>query len=812
MSEDNNTYSYELEVKKQMFYNENDLWGAYSFRFTSEEEQRESGVNVHPMYKNFVISGNTFKLTEGERYTVHFEDSYSAKYGQGYAFVEVENEGLKTRASQEEFLHAVLHPNIATAICEAFPNTDTLLKDIVSGKINLKTVQGIGDKTELKYLDKIKQFEKYQDAIVFLAPLGAGIGAITKLVDYFGGSEQLKQIIDSNIYRLTEVSGFGFKRVDEFALKLGYDPESEFRVQAGAVYTLEQMSDYGSIKIPVKEFDDKMCSLLEISEVGDETFTKILNSEFIYYADGHIALVALRDEEKAIAERIARIDRTPSVELSNNEEGGTLVELAEKVIKETEEKNGFKFHERQVEAIMGSLEHGITIINGKGGTGKTAVVKTIVDIFQRAGHSYGAMALSGKAANVMVENGMENSGTMHRQLAWSMVDYRFMFDAGNPMGYDLVILDEASMVNNTLFLCMLEAVRDEGKLIIVGDSGQLPAIGHGAAFDKMLKNKNIFKVELTKVHRQAQKSGILSIANKVREGTQITSKGQTGTTIHGELKDMFLFSYNDKTAILDDVIKMVERFRDNPNTKNSDLQLLSPRKKGDIGVEKLNLVVQDIMNPKRSEGQEIKVQGKTFRVGDRVIQNGNFYKAVEFESESDFHYLLQVGETFPMEGENSVYNGSIGYIVALHKDDNQQIMLVRFEDFSGVRYVPYINKVAEQQMGMLDLGYVLSVHRSQGSGFNTVFLVLDYSSFMLLSRELVYTGITRAIKTCFLFAENAALKHGIKTSHNNKIKSYLGEFLTQEYKKEFVPVEKKEPTTLQLSDEDFASFVDYYDR
>lgn len=782
-----NKYQYDLIVQKEMFYNDESMWGVYSFKFANPDDEVTSDITIHETWRNFVISGEVFRLTVGETYTVEFEDSYTERYGNGYAFIEVKSEGLTKRSAQVEFLQTVLPPTIADDINFKFPNNDTLLTDIMEKNINLLDVKGITENNIDKYLNAIGEFDKYQKAIVFLAPIGVSIKAIKRLSDSAGGAERLLQIINKNIYALTEFEGFGFRRVDDYALKLGYKVNDSVRLLAGAEYVLEQMSSYGDIKIPIMDFDAQICKVLDVNELTDEIMSEIIGSKKFYYDDGIISLTKYRNEEIKIADRLVEIQE-------NVEELEGFEEAFEEVLREQEEANGFRLTDEQTEAVNLLKNNGIAVINGVAGSGKTMTTKSIVEVFNKLGKTYHASALSGKASQVLVEKGITNSSTIHRMLKWAPV-VGFTHNEESPLPNDLVIVDEASMNNNTIFLAVINAIKKGARLLMIGDSGQLPPIGHGALFDTLLKLPNIPRVELTKVHRQAAKSGVIVAANEIREHKQINEFGTEGLQVIGELQDMRVFNYLDKTAIYDDLMATVKRFNDNPNTNPKEIQVLTAMKKGALGVPKLNEGIQNILNPQPTRGvpkPSIKTGSKEFRVGDRVIQTGNFYDATQLISLEYFKQFKQGINSistkdsdgnytdFEITKTTGVFNGTIGYIVEIvHEAETGGVggMLIEFETTAGLEYVFYHYTEQVQQIGMLDLAYAITVHRSQGSGFKTVLFTFDYSAYMLLSKEFVYTGITRTINHCLMFVENSALHHAIKNTKSSNRKTYVADFL-----------------------------------
>lgn len=761
-------YKYKLRVKRKMFYDEETRWGVYSFEFVDKSEAYKSGVDVHPIYRNFVISGTAPLLKEGEERLVIFKDSESDKYGKGYSFIEVTSDGLKTPESQAEFLRQMINNDKHyNKIIDMYPPNETYIKDLLDGKYDLKKISGIKEATEKRYLTSLTHHEGYEKAIVKLAPIGVGISTIKKLVDFFEHVDIMLDVIENKIYEITRVRGFGFKKVDELALKIGYKKDEPQRIVAGAAYVLEQMSESGDIKIPIEDFDAEMCKVLEISEVSDEIFHTIMSDNRFSYENGFICLESLRLEELYIATRIATLIKEATV-LDGLEEN------KEKIIGENEARNGFEFNKQQLNLIDNVLNQGVTVLTGAAGTGKTAVVKTVVDIFESSGHSVVAMALSGKAAQVMAENGIENSGTIHRQLKFQ--GGLFAYNEEEPLPYKLIIVDEASMVNNSLFASILSAIANGCRLLVIGDDAQLPPIGHGAVFSTML-NSSMPKARLTEIHRQAAKSGIITAATDIRNGKQLNAYGANDFQVIGELKDMRIFNYVDKTLILEDIKATVEKFISNPLMNPKDLQILTAMKRGSLGVPTLNKEIQEIINPTTAKNKDKfhLVKNQELRVGDRVIQGGNLYDAEGYRSLDSY----DLGEE---SYKTDVFNGTIGYIVKYEENG----LLVRFDYYSGTEYVYYAKEDGadgRNPLGMLELAYAITTHRSQGSGFKTVLFAFDYSAYMLLSREFVYTGVTRAIDNCLMFVENTALHQAIKTTKGIDRKTFLNEYLENELSK-----------------------------
>lgn len=785
--EESKEYQYELQVVKELFFDENSQWGAYSFKIAnnSEHSQAMKEIVVNELYQTFVISGKTERLMEQEKYKIVFTDSYSERYGKGYAFVRVVPDDMESLSSQKHFIKFTLTEKQADGIIRKFGQEPDLIDGIISGKHDITYVNGIGESVREGIVEKMKEYKGLGELVHLFSDLDISRTSILAIQQHFQNTAQVKYILENDFYRLTEVKGFGFKTVDAYALEKGIPKNSPSRLVKGAIYYFEEKGKNGDIKIDINTFDKEFCDLLDITEIDDETFNIIINSPDVTYINGSLALTDYVEEEKFIAQKLKEL--LQNVETSNIDE-----KRVNELIAEEEELNGFQFTDKQKEAIKTIIYQGVTIITGSAGTGKSKTVTTAVNILSTLGYSYIALALSGKAANVLQQNGLSNAGTLHRMLKWNpQVTWNIRQTSEMGESFDgledeiisqqVIVVDEASMLNNSIFARLLHQVKSGSRVVIVGDKGQLPPIGHGNVFTQLLES-DLPAIKLDKIHRQAAKSGIISCANKVDKGKSFIPKGESGTHVLGELKDFYLFGFMDKTRILNSLQRAIEKFANNPDENNDDLQVITPMKKGTLGTVNLNQMIQSVFNPIRFGEVNHPIGNKMYlQKGDRVIQNGNKYDIPKLLC---FDAYVEDSLDFDHNHEpTNVYNGTIGTIVDMRKLGNgvgHVQAIVKYENFDGVEYVVYntlTNGMGESSISSLGLGYAITVHRSQGSGFHTVFFAFDYASYMLLSKELIYTGMTRTIKRLFMFAELNALEYGIRTTKSRNRKVFLGGFL-----------------------------------
>lgn len=671
-----------VTVDHQRYYSAEGMWGVYGMIPNTQRDKIETldraGV--------FAVSGNTPRLTKGEKYDIEIAPSYTKKYGKGYEFVMVAAKRPKTIEEQKEYLKLMVTEKQYDGIIKVYPEHH-ILDLMENDEFDYNKVKGLGEKSYFKIKKYIFDNMEIQEALVELKDLGISFNAMKKLIEFFGSSQTLVQKVDSNIYELCKVSGFGFKKIDDYALNRGDDPTSNNRIIAAINYVLEMDADKGNSWINVREATKQLENLLEIDIRYIEDVLDSINEKdkTIYKEEGEIALrenYVYEANFKSTIEGLAK--KPPSTKVDD---------IDDKIVK-MEKKNGFEYTIEQKEAIHKAVNNNILVINGRAGTGKSTVLKGIVSIL--SDYSYMSVALSGKAAKVLKDNDLL-SKTIHKML---METIDFENKEVIPLRYDIIIIDEASMVNNYLFYRVTEALKDDAKLIIVGDNGQLPPIGTGANFDNLIKyGEGIPRQELTIVHRQAQKSGILSAANIIREGEQINSPYSEETEVYGELEDMVLIPTDKDTDIVGMVLDIAKR---NTDKDLFEFQVITGRvDSGDLSVRNLNIEMQKIFNDVRKPA--VPRSGYEYRVGDKVIQNGNNYEANVALRKNEFDDDLF--EDVSVE----VFNGTLGKIVDIKFDpDNTKKNHRVYIQFEGIEDIV---EYSVHELDQIGLAYALTVHK-----------------------------------------------------------------------------------------------------
>lgn len=761
------TVKLKVKVTKKFFYNEESAWGAFAARPLSNYGE----VKVSEKFGTLSIAGNVRELQEGEEYTIIIAPAENAKFPNSYEIIEVEDVALDSVSDQQAFLYTLVTEKQAKAFSKAYPD-EKVVDLILNDQVDVSRLEGIGEKTLIKIREKLTANLSLQSLIVELKKMEISLNALRRIISHFGGADVAIHKIKKNIYSLTAVSGLGFKTVDKYALSRGDDPKNIGRIHAAFIFVLESEAQAGHSWTSTSELIEKT---QDLTGVGidyldlciDDIDNGDLDSDFIKFND-RMALWKYYYYEREIYRHLLRLKNTYKAE--NPEK------IKEKIAF-VEEKQGFLFSSDQKNAILEAWDAGVFILNGFAGAGKSVTVNGILGVYDYT--SYVCCALSGKAANILGDKGLY-SMTLHRMLG-AKGPNKFARDMSSPLMFRIVVLDEASMVNTQLFLRLLEAIPNGTKIVIVGDSAQLAAISAGNVLEDLLKTNVFKKVQLTQVHRQAEASGILTLANEVRKGNYIVDWNQTGNFTFGDLEDMRVFSFSSKDPIAENVLKITRHYKDNfPKFDLGEFQVIVPiRENGDNSVKALNIEIQKIFIPDDAEKQ-IKRNGYLYHEGDKVIATKNNYDAVWFESVDDYYYKkdmhrdtdsIDEDDMVPSQRTTAVFNGTLGQIQ--HLNVNEGDVLIKFDRIDGV---VCINK---QGMDTVELAYAISIHKSQGSSIKNVIIAIDFAAYKLLTRGLIYTAITRSSEKCILLCEGNAVYTAIMNDESDSRRTFLKDIINE---------------------------------
>lgn len=723
-------------------------------------------VEIHPIYKTFTVVGIMPYLMEDADYEISATEVENKKYGKQYQVNSINlylPNGIESKEGQKEFLDIIFTKLQVKEMYEALDDPYMTLKD---GDISsLVKVKNCGMKTAVAWIDKFKTYMPLSNAMKELSEYGLTETLLRRIVNHYKSSDIAVEIIQNKPYKLIEVNGVGWHKCDEIAMKGGLKPDSPERIGTYILYYLQERANEGYSYIPADanteiengivpktqkpiNFIDTMIEFFG-DDISDEALKGGLDyvNDQLWFSDDRkfVGLKRIYDLEMSVAENLIRIrDGENDFKYSNWKD----------IIKQKEIDQGWEYNEQQIEGIKAVLENQVVVITGKAGTGKSSIVDAMIAVLQ--GYSYAQTALSGRAAARMAEITHEEGYTIHRLLGFPKGDRDhggFVFHEDNKLPRDIIILDEVSMVDGELFNRLVKAIKTGSKLIMLGDTGQLECIGCMNIAADLIASKEIVSIELSQIHRQAANSGIITESIKAREGIQLIEKDWIGTEVRGKLNDLVLDCFSDKSNTFYKVMQHASSELED-GTDIMDLMVIAPSYKNESGVDNLNAALQSLYNPDSPEKKEVFVQKSSkawiLREGDKIINVQNdYYAKNKFTA--------------------GIFNGNIGVVKNIDIDVNT--IAVDFQDIPGIMILP------KKNWKDLELGYAITCHKAQGSQCKKVIVGLDFGSFIQLSREWVYTAMTRAIDKCYMVAQNNALRYAVSKNSISVKRTHLVKLL-----------------------------------
>ncbi len=674
--------------------------------------------------------GYTAFLAEGEY--VHLEGNYIVHMEYGQQFKVEYCEKVIPSGSQNILRYlssgivAGVRENTAKKIVAAFGEKSL---DIMRDEPErLSSISGISLDRAVKIGESYREICVSQELVMFLQEYGVGVNLATRIYKKLGAGA--KEIVQKNPYRLTEeIHSIGFKTADQIAMNMGICYNDPNRVKAGVIYMMQSAAaQAGHTYLLRDRLEEYVVNMLGVSDVETENaivdllaqHTLILEEskqgERIYLAHYYVA-------ETEIAHSLYQLSQNVFDSVSPHE-------IADE-IREIEAQKGIVLAEEQAEAVYHALNHGTLIITGGPGTGKTTTINTILQIFSHHGMKVALTAPTGRAAKRMTElTGME-AKTIHRLLEINFTDEeekRFAKDPQHPLDADVVIIDEMSMVDTLLFAALLRGIKSMARVIMIGDCDQLASVGAGNVLEDIIKSDLVKTISLSKIFRQAEESMIVVNAHRINEG-YMPILNQPG-------KDFFFLTRKEPNDIMDAVVdlcknRIPKQYKVNPLY---DIEVLCPTKKGIVGSVNFNEVLQQSLNPPSRRKAEKKHGGRIFRVGDKVMQIRNNYSVSWSKLEGD-------------EEGIGVFNGDMGIVSAINRDTVRVI----FDDDKVVDY-------GVARLDELEHAFAITIHKSQGSEFPVVVMPIYNAPMVLMTRNLLYTAVTRAKQLIILVGKRDILE------------------------------------------------------
>lgn len=615
----------------------------------------------------------------------------------------------------------------------------------------LVEVKGISERIAQQITDQMIEKREIREAFLFLQKYGITNTLAVKIYEKYGMG--MYSILKENPYRLAEdIQGVGFRLADEIAEKIGIHTDSDYRIRSGILYTLLQASLEGHMFLPMRVLVRRSADLLQVPEEAIRAQIQNL------HMDHKVVVKKTTDEPEVYAFsyyyaelNCARMLRELNVlmesELLDSEEK-RIETILQRILKE----QGLELDELQKNAVLECVKHGIMILSGGPGTGKTTTINTIIRYFDEEGMDILLAAPTGRAAKRMTEATGYEARTIHRMLEINggMEDgsrARFERNGENPLEADVVIIDEMSMVDIYLFQSLLEAVSVGTRLILVGDVDQLPSVGPGQVLQDLIESKSFPTVMLKKIYRQAGESDIVMNAHRINMGQKIA--------LNNKSKDFFFLPRNDVQVIYKHMIQLItEKLPRYVEAEPYDIQVLTPMRKGSLGVETLNEILQRYLNPADPSKQEHMTGERIFREGDKVMQIKNNYQ-LEWEIVSQYGIRIDSG--------SGVFNGDIGTIRRIREESST--VQVEYDEHRLVEYT-------FSQLDEIELAYAITIHKSQGSEYPAVLLPLLSGPKMLMNRNLLYTAVTRARKCVTILGSQEVVDGMIE--NENQYHRYTG--------------------------------------
>ena len=711
--------------------------GDYSI-FTATIEKHLEGEEpvVHEIYDTITLKGNVPSMRNGDEFIATYDEPQVSDYGTSYKLLTLSKEIDKTDDKQVyEYLKFLAGSNIANELIK-LENPLELIENRCDEE--LLKVKGVGAKVLERMYANASTSLDYSYAFAELLPFDMSKILIKNMCETLGSAQTAVQMCKTNPYGLvSKVKGISFIKADEIAMKCGLDMKSDMRLECAIYHILLENGATGKTYLTSAQLMSELSklNLIDWMQVNKVIMQMEKDKKVVLINNGtEICLKHYFQLEGDIADEIDRLMKAEShINVPTD---------WRETVKAIEQEQGWEYTTEQMEGIQAVLKNNVVIITGYGGTGKSTITNAMTTILKD--YEIKQTCLSAKASQRLSECSGIPAETIHRLLGLNMSSTESRVDE---IMTDVLIIDEGSMVNGTLFRKLLKALRSGSKLIIAGDTGQLQAIGDCSVLSDLIKSKKVPTVQLTKIHRQAQKSAIITKSIDCRHQKPLYDREFRGHMVMGELQDLEIFIENEKEMLMPLIVK---RFMDylEEGVDISEIQVICPTKtRGAVSCDKINFILQSKYNPKIGDYYELPSGTKIYK-GDKVINTKNNYKATTPEGEV-------VG----------ILNGNMGIVLDITKNS----IIVQFPN----SIIEFKNK----ERDALNLGYCISVHSAQGSQWKKVICAFSSDAYTLLNVEILYTAISRAIENCSLIAEHSAINIALRNVEGNTKQTYLDRFM-----------------------------------
>lgn len=685
-------------------------------------------------------------IVEGENIEAQGEYTDHPSYGRQFKVHSFEEKEPEDEMAIERYLGSGAIKGIGVALAARIVRRfkkDTF-RIIEEEPERLAEIKGISERKAMEIANQVNQKRDLRQAMIFLQKYGININLAVKIYNQYG--QRIYSILTENPYQMAEdIDGVGFKTADEIASRIGIRTDSDFRIRSGILYTLSLATGEGHTYLPMDELTKRTSCILEIEE-------EYIEKHYMNLAlDRKIVMQQKEDETQIYAATFFHMENNVAGMLKQLDISYEVPDKEiENRIKKIEKQTQIELDELQITAVKEAVRNGLLIITGGPGTGKTTTINTIIRYFEMEGMDIFLGAPTGRAAKRMSETTGFEARTIHRMLevnGGAEGTGGFERNENNPLETDVIIIDEMSMVDITLMHALLKAIVAGTRLILVGDVNQLPSVGPGSVLKDVIDSGEFHTVKLNKIFRQASTSDIIVNAHKINNGQEVT--------LDNKSMDFFFLKRYEADKIINVVLQLIkQKLPKFVDATEYDIQVLTPMRKGLLGVERLNSVLQMYLNPEDPSKREKEYGSIVFREGDKVMQVKNNYQ-LEWEIRTKFGLCVDKG--------TGIFNGDTGIIQEINCF--AETMTISFDEGKMVEY-PF------KQLEELELAYAITIHKSQGSEYPAVVIPMFKGPHMLMNRNLLYTAVTRAKKCVTLVGDDEVFYTMV--NNTSQLKRYSG--------------------------------------
>lgn len=685
-------------------------------------------------------------IAEGENIEATGEFTEHPTYGRQFKVSSFEEKAPEDEIAIERYLGSGAIKGIGIALAARIVRRfkEDTFRIIEEEPERLAEVKGISQRKAMEIADQVNAKKDLRQAMIFLQQYGINTNLAVKIYQTYGS--EIYRVLKENPYQMADdIDGVGFRTADEIASRVGIRTDSDFRIRSGILYALLSASGEGHTYLPMEELTERAVTLLNIE-------AKYIENHYMNLAiDRKIIMQQKEDVTQIYAASFYYMEANTASILKQLDITYDVPDIEiEARIRKIEKQTNINLDEHQVEAVKEAVKNGLLVITGGPGTGKTTTINTIIRYFESEGMDIFLAAPTGRAAKRMSETTGFEARTIHRMLELNggmEGNAGFERNEKNPLETDVIIIDEVSMVDISLMYSLLKAIIAGTRLILVGDINQLPSVGPGSVLKDIIDSKQFHTVELTKIFRQASTSDIIVNAHKINRGQKVS--------LDNKSMDFFFLKRYDADKIINVTLQLIkQKLPKFVGAGEYDIQVLTPMRKGLLGVERLNGILQMYLNPAAPGKKEKEYNGIVFREGDKVMQVKNNYQ-LEWEIRSKYGLAIDKG--------TGIFNGDMGIIEEIN--EFAETMTISFDEGKTVEY-------SYKTLDELELAYAITIHKSQGSEYPAVIIPLLSGPRMLMNRNLLYTAVTRA-KKCVTIVGNEEIFE-MMVENNSQQKRYSG--------------------------------------